>query len=394
MNVHRILVILLGSLTLTLAPVLLFTDSSNAPPLQELPTKEPSMDVFVYLPYVTKQAIVNRTTSGQITQDEIWRGNILITGDVTIPEGVTLTIEPGTTVRFTAQSDDQHGGGDDDQADYEFFPDDPPAIPANMVSLIVFGSLNAQGPTERPITFTSDSPSPFVSDWQSIAVESGGMATLENVIMEYNYWGLQLNTNASRAIVTDNTFRHIATCGVCTGPHPIAGPIVISDNEFSDCRHEAVSTFPSQNITVEHNLFFDNLVGVIAEGNTILIKNNTFRNNEQGIGVINAGNPTIIGNDITQNTFAGIWIWEGSSATVTGNNILDNAMNVGLGRSSHDMIAENNWWGTTDSSAIEALIHDGNDQSGLGIVDFQPYALEPFVLETPKLGQLEGASVG
>jgi parallel beta-helix repeat protein len=382
MNVHRALVILLGSLTLALVSVLsnlLLTNSLSAPPLQEPPT-----DFFVYLPHVAKQVIVNRTTSGQITQDERWRGNILITGDVTIPEGVNLTIEPGTTVRFTAQSDDQHGGGDEDQADYEFFPDDPPAIPANMVSLIVFGSLNAQAPTGQPITFTSSSPSPFVNDWQSIAVEAGGMATLENVIMEYNYWGLQLNTNTSRAIVTDNTFRHIATCGVCTGPHPIAGPIVISDNEFSDCRHEAVSTYPSQNITVEHNLFFDNLVGVIAEGNTILIKSNTFRNNEQGIGVINAGNPTIVGNDITQNTFAGIWIWEGSSASVTGNNIFDNAMNVGLGRSNHNMTAENNWWGTTDSSAIEALIHDGNDESGLGIVDFEPYALEPFVLETPK----------
>jgi hypothetical protein len=41
-----------------------------------------------------------------MTEDEIWRGEILLTGDVEIPQGVTLTIEPGTIIRFTAQRDD------------------------------------------------------------------------------------------------------------------------------------------------------------------------------------------------------------------------------------------------------------------------------------------------
>lgn len=321
-----------------------------------------------------------------MTQNEIWRGDILITGDIEIPKGVTLTIEPGTTIRFTAQSDDQRGGATQDLAEPErvYFPDDPPAIPANMIALIVFGSLNAQGTIDQPIAFSSNSDTPFVNDWQSIAVEAGGMAILDHVIIEHNYWGLQLNTNTSKATVTNSTFRHIATCGVCTGPHPLAGPIVISNNLFTNCGHEGVDTYQDQNITIKYNLFIGNVVGVIANGSTVTIEANTFRNNHRGINAVNSGNPTIVGNDITQNTFAGIWIWEGSSASLTGNNIYDNAMNIGLGRSNQNVNAENNWWGTTDRSTIETLIQDGKDEPGLGIVNFEPYAMEPFILDSPK----------
>jgi parallel beta-helix repeat protein len=356
----------------TAAPSPIPSTSTPVPPTAT-PTETPSLSI-------------NRTTSGRMTQNEIWRGDILITGDIEIPQGVTLIIEPGTTIRFTAQSDDQRGGGTRDLAEPErvYFPDDPPAIPANMIGLIVFGSLNAQGTIDQPITFSSDSDTSFVNDWQSIAVEAGGMAILDHVIMEYNYWGLQLNTNTSKATVTNSTFRHIATCGVCTGPHPIAGPIIISNNLFTDCGHEGVDTYQDQNLTIKYNLFIENVVGVVANGSTVTIEANTFRNNHRGINPVNGGNPTIVGNEITQNTFAGIWIWEGSSASLTGNNIYDNAMNVGLGRSNQNLNAENNWWGVTDSSTIEKLVQDGKDESGLGIVNFEPYAMEPFILDSPK----------
>ncbi len=35
-----------------------------------------------------------------LTQDATWAGEVLVTGDVHVPAGVTLTIAPGTTVRF------------------------------------------------------------------------------------------------------------------------------------------------------------------------------------------------------------------------------------------------------------------------------------------------------
>ena len=47
------------------------------------------------------------TTSGVLGGDETWSGEVDITGDVTVPAGVTLTLEAGTTVRFLALNDDE-----------------------------------------------------------------------------------------------------------------------------------------------------------------------------------------------------------------------------------------------------------------------------------------------
>jgi len=51
-------------------------------------------------PAASPTAAVNQTTTGTITGDEIWRGELLITGDVVVGSRSTLTIEPGTTCAF------------------------------------------------------------------------------------------------------------------------------------------------------------------------------------------------------------------------------------------------------------------------------------------------------
>jgi len=39
-----------------------------------------------------------------------------------------------------------------------------------------------------------------------------------------------------------------------------------------------------------------------------------------------------------------------------------------------DIAAQNNWWGTTDTEEIEAKIHNFNDDSSLGKVNYVPIA--------------------
>ncbi len=46
------------------------------------------------------------TTSGILIQDEAWSGNIHLTGDVIIPEGITLVILAGTAISFTPNHSD------------------------------------------------------------------------------------------------------------------------------------------------------------------------------------------------------------------------------------------------------------------------------------------------
>ncbi len=52
------------------------------------------------------QPVLATTTSGTLTQDETWTGEILITGDIVIPEGITLTVLPGTFIAFLGDGSD------------------------------------------------------------------------------------------------------------------------------------------------------------------------------------------------------------------------------------------------------------------------------------------------
>jgi hypothetical protein len=47
------------------------------------------------------------------------------------------------------------------------------------------------------------------------------------------------------------------------------------------------------------------------------------------------------------------------------------------------MSAEGNWWGSSDAATIDQSIWDGKDDPALGLVDYEPYALQPFALDVP-----------
>lgn len=331
--------------------------------------------------------MVNLTTTGRLIDNETWRGEILISGDIEIPRGITLTVQPGTIIRFTAGQDDRSTGGWEDLAIPErvYFPDDPPAVPAKMIVISVKGTLDARGTAEQPILFTSDSPEPKLNDWQSISLEEGGTVKLDNAVVEYNYWGLQVNANRPQLTLVNSIFRHIATCGVCTGNHPIFTTVEISGNTFQDCQHEGVDTHAEQQLIVKNNLFLDNVVGVVAnDGSTILVEGNTFRHNRTGISINNNANgPIVRGNVFEHQTFFAIWLWGDSTAVIMGNNFIGNAGTIGLGNSSLEVNAVDNWWDTTDESVIRYYIQDGLDQSGLGLVEYLPFATSPFALDAP-----------
>ncbi|MEK6775685.1 MAG: right-handed parallel beta-helix repeat-containing protein, partial [bacterium] len=78
------------------------------------------------------------TTSGTMTSDETWSGAVSLTGDVTVPAGVTLTLNAGTTIAFPALTDDQNGGANTSRSE-----------------LIVNGSLIINGTETSPVAFTS-----------------------------------------------------------------------------------------------------------------------------------------------------------------------------------------------------------------------------------------------
>lgn len=124
--------------------------------------------------------------SGIISSDTTWTVELspyIVTGNVMVSNGATLTIEPGVSVRFD-----------------------------NGKSLQVNGTLIAKGTPTNKITFTSNQPSPAPGDWGYLlftdtSVDATfdadgnyiGGSILEHCIVEYAGWAADDN----HAIKTD-----------------------------------------------------------------------------------------------------------------------------------------------------------------------------------------------
>ena len=189
----------------------------------------------------------------------------------------------------------------------------------------------------------------------------------------------------------------------------------ISGNTISNCADTAIfvgganhaaDESPLYNaVTIENNLLYSNNHAIKVsgpckiEGNTILnndvgitggnpVRNNIVANNGYGIqnGQVVENNliinndvglhscTTIKTNTITQNTVA----ISGTFTLANNNNIMGNQQNINYTGTS-DTDATSNWWGTTDTAAINQTIYDYKNDFLLGKVNFLPVltALNP-----------------
>ena len=146
--------------------------------LQNVPPHIAITNIHEAVPGVMKADILFNYWSGEITTNTTWSndayGNpIYVGGDITVLDGVTLTISSGTEVCFAANSDDQGAGYD-----------------STKCELIVEGTLEADG-----VTFRSDSDSPSNADWQGIRA-AWGTVNLVNSTLQHAQNGVWLGSAA------------------------------------------------------------------------------------------------------------------------------------------------------------------------------------------------------
>ncbi len=102
-------------------------------------------------------AVVSIMPGGKISEDLVWKKSwspISINGDLIIPAGRTLSIEPGCVIRFAAADNGKSG--------YR---------PA-MCEMVVEGTLLAEGTEAEPIRLISASAVPSRADWDGIRIVS------------------------------------------------------------------------------------------------------------------------------------------------------------------------------------------------------------------------------
>lgn len=167
-----------------------------------------------------------------ITKDTTWSGTVVLSGQSVVRRGVTLTILPGTIIKFAWTDEEKDAVGDGE--------------------LTVEGRLIAKGTKEQPILFTSAQEKPAMKDWTFVQISVSRDSIVEHCIFEYAFSGLQVHY--STATIRESLFRY----------------------NFEGVR------FSTTDILIEHNDFLENYYGIRCEanGSRTTVTKNRFSGND------------------------------------------------------------------------------------------------------------------
>jgi hypothetical protein len=228
---------------------------------------------------------------GPIVQDTVWQGNVLITDTVVIKPGVTLTVLPGTRVKF------QH---------YRGYRE-----PEKRLSLQIFGSIIAEGTAAQPIYFTSDAVDPQNGDWSMVRLVSPtGQSRFHYCVFEFAQHGL--NVWQASPEIANCIFRWNNWEGVYFESYsqPTFNYCQIYENGYNGLAAEQSNTIVMDYCEVWHNgtngIHIDNSIAEIRESR---IHNNL----ANGLSVDDGGTLRIFGDAIYSNNACGVGVGEGSN---------------------------------------------------------------------------------
>jgi len=272
--------------------------------------------------------------SGEIWKDEVWRGEVLVTGDVVINEGVSLTVMPGTRINFSpARSDYDH------VIMRKIAGESKNILSDGKCDIIVKGVLKAAGTIEDMISigrtsvgwggifFFGDNRDSLLSFCDmlnaNIAVFcwDSSRPMIGNNIIRMNNFGL-IFVDSSSPEVSNNVISY-NKFGI--GIYDSASP-KISGNRISKGKMIGVGTRDSSNPRMTDNTIRDNDIGIaVYDSSSPDIYNNEIVENNLGIFSIDSSMPRIKGNLITKNRTAGIQVRGMSAPEIKDNKIEENA---------------------------------------------------------------------
>jgi len=262
--------------------------------------------------YTFVTAEVATEVGGIISSDTTWTKEdspYLVTSNILVPSGVTLTIEPGVTVKFG----------------------DHPVLPGTLY-IQVEGKLIAQGTTHEEIVFCPSDPDSwpdYATCWH-VTMLDDGEGVIEYCVLERGVINIYSTSTSIKNSFVDS---HIQIGG--------EGDAQIIDNHMRSITFQGGSAYLSGN-----EIFGDVWVN---EGSATITKNDLIGAQARiAIGTF-AETVTITYNNIVG--CRGIEFSESGACvlTVEYNNLYDNEpFSVMAGPPNENLDFPNNWWGTTD----------------------------------------------
>ena len=190
---------------------------------------------------------------GILRIDEIWSGEIIVTRTVIVPEGVTLTIKPGSLIKF------KHYRGYQE--------------PEKRVGLVITGgTLTAIGTPEEQIWFTSDAVEPINGDWNGIGLENTKDSKLDYVIVEFGEMGITQQN--SKTVISNSIIRWSNAEGLYAER---SQPLIVNNTLYGNGYHEIALEQYNQ-VKIFNNIIRDGHFGIHQEKTKTHIKGNYFKN--------------------------------------------------------------------------------------------------------------------
>lgn len=226
----------------------------------------------------------------------------IVVGDVTVPSGETLTIDPGVEVRFNGHH-----------------------------SVYVEGILMCVGSEIDMITFTSNFGTPAHGNWDRIHINSIGYADIEYCDISYGTYGLYLDSSSAN-VITHNNVHMNKYYGILLD-HSNGNDIMgnhVSDNAagiYLDNSHnnDIIENTAHMNMHAASlpNGTIENVGMYIWYSDNNYVAGNTASYNEVGIGVSYSSGDTVEGNFISNN-FNGLTVYLSNDILMANNTAFDN----------------------------------------------------------------------
>jgi parallel beta-helix repeat protein len=249
-----------------------------------------------------------------LTQDTHWQGNVLVEGALFVPSRVTLTVAPGTTVRFRSGTAGSV------------------TVPG---TLLVEGRLVISGTAEEPVALLPAATPSLPGDWQGIVLQG---SEKRNIIEQCRIEGA---ATAVDLLFSAITIGNVTVAACDTGLRLQDSLALVRGSSLSDsligCQLSA------SELEMKETRLTANRTGILATSSSLLLDGCSLAGNERaaavadcrviiqacsvsgnGTGIyLQGGEGSLSGNRLSQNSGDGLHL-VGARVRVTGNDIARN----------------------------------------------------------------------
>jgi len=321
----------------------------------ERPLPAPTTSLAAASPAPDATVPVSISTDTTLTNDRVW----VATNSVRVRAGATLTIEPGTTIRFVENA-----------------------------FLVIEGALVADGQGGEPILLTADADEPRPGAWggyysmttASILFLPGSAPALldatgeyvsgsiiRNAVVEY---GMGIACRSASPLIEGSTIRHhggivaaalaglVDSVSLASDTAPVIRGNAITDNNVLGLYLSTSEAVVAGNVIARN-------AGAMALDGAAEISENLITANRAISSAYASNVPTAI---------------LASAGSIHGNSVFGNQTSLAFrytaGESS-TMDISGNYWGSTSADEIESMVYHSQDDFTLGTVVFSPFLTEP-----------------